>query len=65
MNTHEIGQQIKRRRQELNINQQTLSYLSGVGINTIVAIERGTGNPSMETLMKIMQILGLQIKIEV
>ena len=42
-----IGAEIKKRRKELQINQQTLADLAGVGINTLVAIERGTGNPSL------------------
>lgn len=59
-----IGTRIRERRQELSINQQTLADLSGVGINTIVAIERGTGNPSIETLGRLMNTLGLKITIQ-
>jgi len=64
MTTKQIGEHIKIRRIELKINQQTLSDLSGVGINTILAVERGTGNPSLETLQRITSTLGLEIKIE-
>lgn len=59
-----IGKDIRERRQQLNINQQTLAELAEVGINTLVAIERGTGNPSLSTLMKILDTLGLEIKIQ-
>lgn len=59
----EIGQKIKARRTELGINQQTLADLAEVGINTVVAIERGTGNPSINTLEKIVTVLGMEIKI--
>lgn len=58
-----IGTRIRERRQELSINQQTLADLSGVGINTIVAIERGVGNPSIETLDRLTKTLGLKITI--
>jgi len=58
-----IGQTIKNRRTELGINQQTLADLAEVGINTIVAIERGTGNPSIKTLKRITDVLGLEIKL--
>ena len=34
----------------MKVNQLTLSELAGVGINTLVAIERGTGNPKLGTL---------------
>lgn len=59
-----IGQVIRNRRQELNINQQTLADLSGVGINTLVTVERGTGNPSLDTIEKLFSVLGLSITVE-
>ena len=45
MDTKEIGTIIKERRKHLGVNQQTLADLAGVGLNTLVAIERGEGNP--------------------
>ena len=57
----EIGQKIRDRRVELGINQQTLADLAEVGINTVVAIERGTSNPSINTLQKIVNVLGMEI----
>ena len=59
----EIGQKIRNRRVELGINQQTLADLAEVGINTVVAIERGKGNPSISTLQKIVGVLGMKINI--
>lgn len=56
-----IGNRVRERRQELGITQQTLADLSGVGINTLVAIERGSGNPSIDTLEKVLNVLGLKI----
>lgn len=47
----------------MEINQTTLSELSGIGINTLVAIERGIGNPKLETLIAVLNTLGLQINI--
>lgn len=58
-----IGQKIKSRRMELGLNQQTLADLAEVGINTIVAIERGSGNPSIRTLQKITNTIGLEIQL--
>ncbi|HJC97677.1 MULTISPECIES: helix-turn-helix domain-containing protein [Bacteroidaceae] len=63
MNTKEIGTIIKQRRQSLKVKQLELSELAGVGINTLVAIERGEGNPKLETLLAILDTLGLQIDI--
>jgi y4mF family transcriptional regulator len=63
MNTKEIGTIIKERRKHLGVNQQTLADLAGVGLNTLVAIERGEGNPQLNTLLTILNTLGLQIDI--
>ena len=59
-----IGKNIRERRQQLNITQQTLADLAEVSINTLVAIERGTGNPSLSTMIKILDTLGLEIKVQ-
>lgn len=56
-----LGEQIKVRRTVLKIRQQELADLAGVSINTVVAIERGTGNPRIETLVSVCDVLGLQI----
>lgn len=59
----QIGIIIKERRKELGINQQELADLACVGINSLVAIERGKGNPSLKTLLRILDVLGLEIKL--
>jgi len=56
-----IGEAIRNRRNDLKINQQTLADLAGVGINTLVSIERGTGNPSLATLQSVLDVLGLEL----
>ena len=58
-----IGKTIRERRKKLGVSQQTLSELSGVGINTLLAIERGEGNPQLSTLTSILDTLGLQLDI--
>lgn len=65
MNQREIGTIIKERRKHLGVNQQTLADLAGVGINTLVAIERGEGNPQLATLLAILDTLGLETDIHV
>ena len=64
MDTKEIGTIIKERRKHLGVNQQTLADLAGVGLNTLVAIERGEGNPQLNTLLTILDTLGLQMDIK-
>ena len=63
MTQHEIGKAIKDRRNKLGVNQQTLADLAGVAVNTVVAIERGEGNPQLATLLTILDTLGLQLDI--
>jgi putative transcriptional regulator len=55
-----LGKQIKERRHLLKIKQQELADLAGVSINTVVAVERGAGNPRM-TSLAICNVLGLQL----
>lgn len=64
MNYQKIGEIIKDRRKSLNINQPTLAALAGMGLNTLVAVERANGNPKLLTLMAILDTLGLQINID-
>ena len=63
MDAKKIGLIIKERRKQLGVNQLTLSELAGVGLNTLVAIERGEGNPQLNTLLTILDTLGLQMDI--
>ena len=65
MNQKEIGTIIKECRKHLGVNQQTLADLAGVGINTLVAIERGEGNPQLTTLLTILEALGLEMDIHI
>lgn len=64
MDAKEIGIIIKERRKHLGVNQQTLADLAGVGLNTLVAIERGEGNPQLSTLLTVFNTLGLQMDIK-
>lgn len=61
----DIGKVIKERRALLGISQQDLSDYSGVGISTVKDLERGVGNPSIETLKKIIDVVGLEIILQV
>ena len=65
MTQQEIGIVIRERRKKLGINQQTLADLASVAVNTVVAIERGEGNPQLATLLTIINTLGLQMDINI
>ena len=63
MNLGEIGLIIKDRRRQLNINQQDLADLAEVNINPIVSVERGKGNPKLDTIIILCKVLVLEISI--
>ena len=60
-----IGESIKNRRKELGITQPHLAELANVSTNTLYKLERGQGNPSLEVLNKLAEVLGMELKIEV
>ena len=59
----EIGPILKSRRQSLRTTQQALADMSGVSVRMIKAIEGGYANPSIGTLRKILNVLGLELSI--
>ena len=65
MHLKAIVQTIKQRRAELDVTQELLAELSGVGLRTLKGLEAGKGNPTLETLLKIAEVLGLELKLEV
>jgi len=60
-NLNNIYEFIKYIRKERNINQEVLSDLSGVSLRTIKEIESSKGNPTYNTLDKILDILGYKL----
>ena len=51
----------KQRRKVLRLTQADLAEMAGVAKRTVFQIENGTGNPTIEVLEKIMDVLGLKI----
>ena len=60
-----LGQTITDRRKSLGITQTQLANLADVNINTIMKLERGNANPTLQILVKIADILGMELKLEV
>lgn len=65
MHQEELIKTLKERREALKVTQEHLAELSGVGLRTLKAIETGKGNPTIETLNKLSEVLGLELKLEV
>ncbi|SFE97946.1 DNA-binding transcriptional regulator, XRE-family HTH domain [Chitinophaga sp. CF118] len=60
----EIGKLLKLRREILKLKQEDLSELSGIGLRTIIKIENGEGNPSLDTLQKLFGVVGMDVTIQ-
>lgn len=55
---------LKKRRKMLNITQDQLAELSGVGLRSLKEIESGKGNPTLATMHKLIDALGLEFELK-
>lgn len=55
---------VKERREALQVTQETLAELSGVGLRTLKQFESGKGNPTLFTLQKIVTVLGMEVTLQ-
>lgn len=65
MKKEDVGNIIQKRREFFSLKQEDLAEMTGIASKTIYLIEKGKGNPSFETLQKILQILGMDIFIDI
>ena len=56
---------MKQRRETLCLTQQDLAEMAQVGLATIKDIERRRANPSLGTVRKILDVLGVEIEYRV
>ncbi len=56
---------IKERRKSLNVTQKQLADLSNVSLRTIKQFESGKGNPTLQTVSKLANVLGLELKLDI
>ena len=56
---------IKERRGILQVTQETLAELSGVSLRTLKQFESGKGNPTLQTISKLADALGLELSFQV
>lgn len=61
MHSHQLIETIKVRREMLHVTQDMLADLSGVGLRTLKQFESGKGNPTIATLQKLGDALGLEL----
>jgi len=60
-----VGKSIKERRKTLKVTQPQVAELANISINTLYKIERGQANPTLETLTKIADVLGMEVILKV
>ncbi len=65
MHYTELIKTIKARREVLQVTQETVAELSGVGLRTLKQFESGKGNPTLLTVQKIADVLGLELTLSV
>ena len=65
MHFPEIIKTIKERRAMLQVTQETLAELSGIGLRTLKQFESGKGNPTLSTLQKISDVLGMELCLKI
>jgi transcriptional regulator with XRE-family HTH domain len=56
---------IKERREMLQVTQEMLAALSGVGLRTLKQFESGKGNPTVKTINKLANALGLELTFQI
>ena len=57
----DLREVMKPRRKTLSITQNDLAEMAGVSLATVKDIERGKANPSMSTVLEILDVLGMEI----
>lgn len=65
INSEGISKIVQERRNELGLKQLDLAEMAGVTIKSIYAIENNKGNPTIEVLSKVFEVLGLEIKVQI
>ncbi|WP_461632559.1 helix-turn-helix domain-containing protein [Labilibaculum euxinus] len=65
MHYQDLIETIKERRQGMRVTQEMLAEISGVGLRTLKQFESGKGNPTLATLVKLLDVLGLEIILQV
>jgi transcriptional regulator with XRE-family HTH domain len=64
MHFTELVLEIKSRREMLQVTQETLAELSGVSLRTLKQFESGKGNPTLLTVKKLADVLGLELHLK-
>ena len=59
-----IGNKIADARKEKNLTQEQLAQVTGINQANISRLENGTANPSLRTLKRLAEGMGMELKLE-
>lgn len=65
MDRVKIGKLIQERREFLSLRQEDLAEMAGISSKTIYVLEQGKGNASLDTLEKILAVIGLELVVKI
>ena len=65
MNNQQIGKIIQERRDYLNLTQKDVAEMAGITFKSISEIELGIRNSSINTLNKVLDVLGLELSVQI
>lgn len=55
---------IRSARKDAGITQEDLAHLAGTSVRTVRAIETGSGNPSLQAVIAVSNVLGLHLTVQ-
>ncbi|MCC6691579.1 MAG: helix-turn-helix domain-containing protein [Bacteroidia bacterium] len=61
MHLSDLVKLIKERRETLKLSQEDLAGISGVGLRTLKQMESNKGNPTLKTILKLLDVLGMEL----
>jgi len=65
MNNQLIGKIIQERRDYLNLTQKDVAEMAGIIFKSISEIELGIRNPTVNTLISVLDVLGLELTVQI
>ena len=61
----DLREVVKERRGVLGLSQLDLAEMAVISLATVKDIERGAGNPSMKTVTRILEVLGMEMQFRI
>jgi transcriptional regulator with XRE-family HTH domain len=63
-NTTKINEVIRKRRKFLNLTQAQLADRAEISLKSLKSLEYGNGNPTLDSVTKVLGVLGLKLGVE-